>query len=854
MEGFSDGYYDVPYTASASDHRVDYPPSSSDHYAPAMVPFTTPEQIHTASFAYQSPMPDLVADSASFVFPSHTTGLSLDLPEHHPMPAENLGNRTSNAMLLYDPLSALAGSIPTAINPDNPFAYNTFQAPFPAMPLEEFQGQQSLAFQDTCVPSQPMNLNPPVAYSTMQARGPILNPYQAPHSHATAVQLTGTLHGQPSTTTSSFPQPTGQTSQRRRTRGVQSSGPAPSHRFIQPKRPPPTKAPLPPHPKSAAGENSQYPSIYSSSGFDIMGVLAEVVSRPNPKINIGAVDLSCAFVLCDITQNDHPIIYVSEAFERLTGYTEQEIVGQNCRFLQGPEGVVQKGVKRTFVDDQTTSRLRSTIEDRTEIQASLINYRKGGQPFMNLITMIPIRWSSQEYRFYVGFQVDLVETPDAVTRRNSNGTYTINYQRSRLPNYIVPPADIYRSHPDLATWFTVDQVSTILKSLNNSTLTYRSYLDRVLVENTDDVIHALSLEGEFLYLSPSCRKVLEYEPIELVGKTLSAVCHPSDIGPVIRDLRACTTTDPVSVVFRIRKKHSGYIWFESRGSWRMGERGRQFMVLVGRPRPVYCLDHIANIGQGSLTETDVWVKLSKSGIVLFMTSRARPVLGRMPDELIGKSLQDLMDSRVGAQRALGVARTGHRATFSHKIRHKKGHMLPAQTTLYPGDTKEGIRPSFLVAQISFPKPPQGGSEESDSVPAPSRNLMDLNTHRHSGAGASGIAGQRLLASGKQTNPQVQELPFFTELVPTRSSSWQVELRELEKQNRTLSDELQKLLTRRKKRKRKQSTASAEKSCSMCQTKKTPEWRRGPSGERDLCNSCGLRWAKQVRNAAQVAGR
>ncbi|GAB1196072.1 hypothetical protein APSETT444_005338 [Aspergillus pseudonomiae] len=825
MEGFSDGYYDAQYTVPASDHRVDYPPSSSDHYAQAMMPFTAPDQMHAASFAYQPQIPDLVADSASFVFPSHTAGLSLNLPEH-PMPTENIGHRTSNAMFLYDPLSALGGSAATAINTGDPFAYNAFQAPFPTMPLENFQGQQSLTFHNTCLPSQPMNLNPSVAYSTMQTHGPVLNTYQAPPSHAeltTPAQPTGTLKEQPST---NFPQPAGQTSQ----------------------------LPLPPHPKSAADETSQYASIYSSSGFDIMGVLAEVVSRPNPKINIGAVDLSCAFVLCDITKNDHPIIYVSEAFERLTGYTEQEIVGQNCRFLQGPEGVVQKGMKRTFVDDQTTSRLRSTIEDRTEIQASLINYRKGGQPFMNLISMIPIRWNSQEYRFYVGFQVDLVETPDAVTRRNPNGTYTINYQRNRLPNYVVPPPDIYRSHPDLVTWFRADQVSTILKSLDNSTLTYRSYLDRILVENTDDLIHALSLEGEFLYLSPSCRKVLEYEPIELVGKTLSTVCHPSDIGPVIRDLRACTTTEPVSVVFRIRRKRSGYIWFESHGSWRMGERGRQFMVLVGRPRLVYCLDHITSIGQGSLAETDVWVKLSKSGIVLFMTSKARPVLGRMPDELIGKSLQDLMDSRVEVQKALRVARTGQRATFSHKIRHKKGHMLPAQTTLHPGDTKEGIRPSFLVAQISFPKSPQGGNDESNSAPPPNRNLRDLNIHRQSASGVSGIAGQNLLASSKQANPQVQELPFFTELVPTRGSSWQVELRELEKQNRTLSDELQKLLTRRKKRKRKQSAASVEKSCAMCQTKKTPEWRRGPSGERDLCNSCGLRWAKQVRNAAQVAGR
>lgn len=123
-------------------------------------------------------------------------------------------------------------------------------------------------------------------------------------------------------------------------------------------------------------------------------------------------------MLCDITRQDHPIVYVSDAFERLTGYSRDEIVDRNCRFLQDPNGKVDAGAKRTFVDGLTVHRLRSTIRERTEIQASIINYRKGGQPFMNLITMIPIRWDSDDYRFYVGFQVDLVEKPDAITRRN----------------------------------------------------------------------------------------------------------------------------------------------------------------------------------------------------------------------------------------------------------------------------------------------------------------------------------------------------------------------------------------------------------------------------------------------------
>jgi pre-rRNA-processing protein SRD1 len=106
------------------------------------------------------------------------------------------------------------------------------------------------------------------------------------------------------------------------------------------------------------------------------------------------------------------------------------------------------------------------------------------------------------------------------------------------------------------------------------------------------------------------------------------------------------------------------------------------------------------------------------------------------------------------------------------------------------------------------------------------------------------------SSGDQYVPAHDEPILFAELNTARGSSWQFELRELEKQNRALSDEVQRLLARRKKRKRKQSIAPVEKTCAMCQTRTTPEWRRGPSGNRDLCNSCGLRWAKQVRNAIQ----
>ena len=150
----------------------------------------------------------------------------------------------------------------------------------------------------------------------------------------------------------------------------------------------------------------------------MMTLLMRVATRPNPEINIGAVDLSCAFVVCDAHEHDFPIIYCSENFERLTGYTKHEILGRNCRFLQAPDGKVVPGVKRSYVDDDSILYLKNMVAVRKEAQISLINYRKGGQPFMNLLTMIPLAYDEPEIKYFVGFQVDLVEQPSSIMNKN----------------------------------------------------------------------------------------------------------------------------------------------------------------------------------------------------------------------------------------------------------------------------------------------------------------------------------------------------------------------------------------------------------------------------------------------------
>ncbi|EMF08685.1 uncharacterized protein SEPMUDRAFT_151664 [Sphaerulina musiva SO2202] len=617
---------------------------------------------------------------------------------------------------------------------------------------------------------------------------------------------------------------------------------------------------------------SVYKNAYSSTGFDMLGVLMRVATRPNPELNIGSVDLSCAFVVCDAEKDDFPIVYCSENFERLTGYTKHMILGRNCRFLQSPDGNVVPGIRRKYVDDDSVLYLRNMVNLRREAQISLINYRRGGQPFMNLLTMIPITWDSDQVKFFVGFQVDLVEQPNAVTNKNPDGSYSINYQRGMtMPRYVMNAPD-----PSMKaeTGQTVprDDVSAILSTIGSGESEYAKRMwDKVLLENTDDVVHVLSLKGLFQWISPSALRVLEYEPSEIIGTALSSVCHPSDIVPVTRELKDTSTGASVNVVFRIRRKLSGYMWFEGHGSLHTEQgKGRKSIIMVGRERPVYALSKNEIGISGGIGEHELWTKMSTSGMFLFVSSNVRQLLDRQPDELVGVSIQSLMrtESKTEFGRILEHARTGKKASVKHEMINRRGQVLSAYTTLYPGDAVEGQKPTFIVAQtrlIKFSRgntsgrPPittkKDSSESSHSMgllqtSAALRDGNDTpnshgsaNMYRTTNESATTYSGANGLLIGHQDQTLASDDNLFDELKTTKSSSWQYEIRQLEKRNRMLAEEVQSLIAAKKKRKRRKGAGNQQKDCANCHTRVTPEWRRGPSGQRDLCNSCGLRWAK-----------
>ncbi|KAF8862236.1 hypothetical protein BDZ45DRAFT_671277 [Acephala macrosclerotiorum] len=152
-----------------------------------------------------------------------------------------------------------------------------------------------------------------------------------------------------------------------------------------------------------------YPGVYSPSGIDIMSILVRVYNRPNQTIHIGNVDSAVALVLADAEQPDLPVIYCSGPFEALTGYTSAECIGHNCRFLQYPPGgekFVDQQVNKSNADSR--EELREKIGSGQEARVRLLNYRKDGSMFANLLTVIPIVWDEGQVKkhYIVGFQAD----------------------------------------------------------------------------------------------------------------------------------------------------------------------------------------------------------------------------------------------------------------------------------------------------------------------------------------------------------------------------------------------------------------------------------------------------------------
>ncbi|WP_246941565.1 PAS domain-containing protein [Bacillus pinisoli] len=101
-------------------------------------------------------------------------------------------------------------------------------------------------------------------------------------------------------------------------------------------------------------------------------------------------------LITDPKLEDNPIVYVNEGFTKMTGYQKKEVLGRNCRLLQGPR-----------TNCETVNKIRESINGQTRVHEELLNYRKDRTTFWNELTISPVTSQNGKTEYFIGIQRDI---------------------------------------------------------------------------------------------------------------------------------------------------------------------------------------------------------------------------------------------------------------------------------------------------------------------------------------------------------------------------------------------------------------------------------------------------------------
>jgi PAS domain S-box-containing protein len=135
----------------------------------------------------------------------------------------------------------------------------------------------------------------------------------------------------------------------------------------------------------------------------LAGLLRERAPGDQLALKDRALDVAAEGVtIADARLPDRPLIYVNEGFERVTGYPAVEVLGRNCRFLQG-----------TDTDPAAVERIRAAVAGERECVEEILNYRRDGTPFWNRLSITPVRDETGEVTHFIGIQSDVTARRNA---------------------------------------------------------------------------------------------------------------------------------------------------------------------------------------------------------------------------------------------------------------------------------------------------------------------------------------------------------------------------------------------------------------------------------------------------------
>ncbi|MCC3407203.1 MAG: PAS domain S-box protein [Microcoleus sp. PH2017_10_PVI_O_A] len=211
------------------------------------------------------------------------------------------------------------------------------------------------------------------------------------------------------------------------------------------------------------------------------------------------VNTNDAVVITEAEPIDEPglrIIYVNEAFTKITGYSPEEVLGKTPRILHGPK-----------TDRAELDKIRSALSRWESVTVEVINYRKNGSEYWNEFSIVPVADRTGWYTHWIAIQRDTTERKQAE------------------------------------------------QALRHSEERFRS-----LIENALDIIMILNTDGTIHYVSPSVEKVLGYPVSELVGKKIFEPIHPDDFTTTYHSFTNTLQSAEITPPLEFRYRHKDKSW------------------------------------------------------------------------------------------------------------------------------------------------------------------------------------------------------------------------------------------------------------------------------------------------------
>ncbi|MDI5921046.1 EAL domain-containing protein, partial [Halomonas sp. LR5S13] len=287
-------------------------------------------------------------------------------------------------------------------------------------------------------------------------------------------------------------------------------------------------------------------------------------------------------LIADAGEPDLPIIYANDAFQRMTGYTREEIIGRNCRFLQGAE-----------TDTAAVEQVRQQLARQCEVHVTLCNYRKDGTPFWNDLYIAPVRDEEGQVTHYVGIQHDISEHKAYEARlahHASHDALTGLANRALLEDRLVHDFELARRQGHLLAVLFVDLDE--FKPINDSL--GHAIGDQLLLGVSQRLSAAMRagdtlarLGGdEFVVLLPDLHN--EEQALQVAERLLALIARPYRVGEHELSL-SCSIGIAVSsaevsqpneliqqadmAMYRAKQQgRNAYYWFTPEITHRLGDR------------------------------------------------------------------------------------------------------------------------------------------------------------------------------------------------------------------------------------------------------------------------------------------